>query len=53
MLFEGKIQFKGTPEELSENEIVRRKYLGVNFELKKKPHREKAREKVQEAVKQD
>jgi len=43
MLFEGKIQFKGTPEELSENEVVRRKYLGLNFELRKKPHREAAR----------
>jgi len=40
MLFEGKIQFQGTPEELAQNEIVRRKYLGVNFELKKKTHRQ-------------
>jgi len=39
MLFEGKIQFQGTPEVLAANEIVRRKYLGVNFELKKKTHR--------------
>jgi lipopolysaccharide export system ATP-binding protein len=39
MLFEGKIQFQGTPEELAANEIVRRKYLGVNFELKRKTHR--------------
>jgi len=39
MLFEGKIQFQGTPEELAANEIVRRKYLGVSFELKKKSHR--------------
>lgn len=39
MLFEGKIQFQGTPEELANNEIVRRKYLGVSFELKKKTHR--------------
>jgi len=39
MLFEGKIQFQGTPKELAENEIVRRKYLGVSFELKKKTHR--------------
>lgn len=38
MLFEGKIQFQGTPEVLAENEIVRRKYLGVSFELKKKAH---------------
>jgi lipopolysaccharide export system ATP-binding protein len=42
MLFDGKIQFKGTPEELSNNEIVRRKYLGMNFELRKKTHREDA-----------
>jgi lipopolysaccharide export system ATP-binding protein len=38
MLFEGKIQFQGTPEELAANEIVRRKYLGVSFELKRKAH---------------
>lgn len=36
MLFEGKIRFQGTPEVLAENEIVRRKYLGVNFVLKKR-----------------
>jgi lipopolysaccharide export system ATP-binding protein len=40
MLFEGKIQFKGTPQELADNEIVRRKYLGVNFELKRTTHRQ-------------
>ncbi len=40
MLFEGKIQFKGTPQELANNEIVRRKYLGVNFELKRTTHRQ-------------
>jgi len=39
MLFEGKIQFQGTPPELAANEIVRRKYLGVNFELKRRTHR--------------
>ena len=39
MLFDGKIQFQGTPEELAANEVVRRKYLGVTFELKKKTHR--------------
>ena len=54
MLFEGKIQFKGTPDELSNNEIVRRKYLGVNFELKKKPHRERARKvKAQEKIQEN
>jgi lipopolysaccharide export system ATP-binding protein len=36
MLFEGKIYYKGTPQELAANKEVRRKYLGVNFELKKK-----------------
>ena len=41
MLFEGKIHFQGTPEELAANEVVRRKYLGVHFELKKKTHRQK------------
>ena len=35
MLFEGKIMFWGTAEELAENPIVREKYLGTNFELRK------------------
>jgi lipopolysaccharide export system ATP-binding protein len=39
MLFEGKIYYKGTPQELAANEVVRRKYLGVNFELKRKTPR--------------
>ncbi len=36
LLFEGRILFQGSPEELSENKIVREKYLGRNFELRKK-----------------
>ncbi len=36
LLFEGRILFQGTPEELAENPIVREKYLGRNFELKKR-----------------
>jgi lipopolysaccharide export system ATP-binding protein len=36
LLFEGKILKNGTPEELAEDETVRRVYLGKNFELKKK-----------------
>ncbi len=36
LLFEGKILFQGSAEELSENHIVREKYLGRDFELKKK-----------------
>ena len=31
LLFEGKILFQGTSEELAENRIVREKYLGRNF----------------------
>ena len=36
MLFEGRILFQGTPEELSENKIVREKYLTNSFVLRKK-----------------
>lgn len=36
MLFEGKILFQGTAEELSANPLVREKYLGRDFELKRK-----------------
>ena len=36
LLFEGRILFKGTPQELSENTIVKEKYLGSNFELRPK-----------------
>ena len=36
LLFEGKILFHGTPEELADNYIVREKYLGTNFRLQKK-----------------
>ena len=35
LLFEGKILFHGTPEELAANSIVRKNYLGRDFELKK------------------
>ena len=36
LLFEGKILFHGTPEELADNPVVRKNYLGRDFELKKK-----------------
>ena len=36
LLFEGKILFHGTPEELAANPIVRQNYLGRDFELKRK-----------------
>jgi len=36
LMFEGNILMTGTAEELAEDEVVRRVYLGKNFELKKK-----------------
>ncbi len=36
LLFEGRILFQGSPEELAANHIVKEKYLGRNFELRKK-----------------
>lgn len=36
LLFEGRILFQGKPEELAENRIVREKYLGSTFVLRKK-----------------
>ncbi|MCQ2193452.1 MAG: LPS export ABC transporter ATP-binding protein [Paludibacteraceae bacterium] len=36
LLFEGRILFQGTPEELAENPIVREKYLGRDFELRRR-----------------
>ncbi len=36
LLFEGKVLFQGTAQELADNEVVREKYLGKDFELKRK-----------------
>jgi lipopolysaccharide export system ATP-binding protein len=36
LLFEGKILRQGTAEELAADELVRKVYLGMNFELKRK-----------------
>ena len=36
LMFEGSILKEGTPEELAEDEMVRKVYLGKNFELRKK-----------------
>ena len=51
LLFEGKILFQGTPEELSENQIVREKYLSNSFVLRRKDFqlKEKAR-KIQHHI---
>lgn len=36
LLFEGRILFQGTPEQLAENKVVREKYLSNSFVLRKK-----------------
>jgi lipopolysaccharide export system ATP-binding protein len=36
LLFEGKVLFQGTAEELADNPVVREKYLGRDFELRKR-----------------
>ena len=36
LLFEGKILFQGTPEELAANQVVREKYLSNSFVLRRK-----------------
>lgn len=36
LLFDGQILFKGTPEELAENQVVRDRYLTNSFKLRKK-----------------
>lgn len=36
LLFEGKILFQGTSEELATNPVVKEKYLGRNFEFRRK-----------------
>lgn len=36
LLFEGKVLFQGSAEELADNEVVREKYLGRDFQLKRR-----------------
>ena len=36
LLFEGEVLFQGTAEELAANDIVREKYLGQDFLLRRK-----------------
>ncbi len=45
LLFEGRILFKGSPEELAVNPIVKEKYLGSNFVLQKKNFAELAEQR--------
>ena len=38
MLFEGKVLFQGTSEELASNPVVREKYLGQDFVFTRKKY---------------
>ena len=48
MLFEGRILFKGRPEELAENPIVRSRYLTNSFVLRPKDFEAMERERAEE-----
>ena len=45
LLFEGRILFQGTPEELAANQVVRDKYLTNSFKLRKKDFQTMSRER--------
>jgi lipopolysaccharide export system ATP-binding protein len=53
LLFEGRILFKGTPDELAVNPIVKEKYLGSNFVLQKKDFQKLAEEKRRKEMEED
>ena len=50
LLFEGRILFEGTPEQLSENQIVREKYLSTSFVLRKKDFQKMEAEQAKAAA---
>ena len=53
LLFEGRILFKGTPDELAVNPIVKEKYLGSNFVLQKKNFEQLAEAKRRKAMEEE
>ena len=53
LLFEGRILFKGTPDELAVNPIVKEKYLGSNFVLQKKDFQKMAEEKRRKELEEE
>ena len=48
LLFEGRILFKGTPEELASNEVVRKNYLSTSFVLRRKDFSALEEQRLQE-----
>ncbi len=53
LLFEGRILFQGSPDELAVNPIVKEKYLGSNFVLQKKDFQRMAEEKKRKEEAED
>ena len=53
LLFEGRILFQGSPEELAENKIVREKYLSNSFVLRKKDFQMMEEERKAKEAKED
>ncbi len=53
LLFEGRILFQGSPDELAVNPIVKEKYLGSNFVLQKKDFQRMAEEKRRKEEEED
>ena len=53
LLFEGRILFHGTPEELATNPVVRDKYLTNSFVLRQKDFQKMADEKHQKEMEED
>ncbi len=53
LLFEGRILFKGSPDELAVNPIVKEKYLGSNFVLQKKDFQQLAEEKRRKEMEEE
>ena len=53
LLFEGRILFQGSPDELAINPIVKEKYLGSNFVLQKKDFQRMAEEKRRKEEEED
>jgi lipopolysaccharide export system ATP-binding protein len=53
LLFEGRILFHGSPEELAANEIVREKYLTNSFVLRQKDFQKMDEERRQKEAEED
>ena len=53
LLFEGRILFQGTPEELADNQVVRDKYLTNSFKLRKKDFQELSKPRDEAAKQQN